>query len=267
MARRKPVFTPFSLFSFQDIITATTGILILLALILALSVVEQKTAPTAVPAAADDVSDLIALHDAVVQEIEKIKASQTTNEISNRVAPQYSADELANKLATAKAASQISQANQAAMAAKKQAMEEEFNESNVTDVIDNLEKKLSKTSAEIIETQKKIEAVQAGDRVVYNFHDTSSAPYIVQIDGKQLLTCKYGVSQAPRVDRTVETFINFAKSLPAQDRYFYLLAKPSGMDNFRKTKHHLDNMGAGVGVDLIGESATAIDPQTGASIR
>ena len=41
MSRRKLNSSPMSLFSFQDIITATTGILILLALVLALSVIIQ----------------------------------------------------------------------------------------------------------------------------------------------------------------------------------------------------------------------------------
>ncbi len=265
MRRKKQISSPFSLFSFQDIITATTGILILLALILALSVVVQKSAPA--PAAAEDISDLVALHDAVVKEVEQIKSAQTVAQDANQLAAQYSPEELKNKLATAQSANQIDMANQAAMAAQKQAMEKEFAESNISDVVDDLEKKLAATSAQITNTQKKMQELQAGNRVVYNFHDTASSPYVVQIDGTRTLTGKSDVSQAPRVDNTVRTFIDFAKSLPAQDRYFLLLVKPSGISRYNLMREYLDDMNADVGVELIGESTTAVDLQTGATLK
>ena len=70
MSRRKNNSAPMSLFSFQDIITATTGILILLALVLALSVIIQGAESEIESDFADD--SQIALRDNLIKEVARI---------------------------------------------------------------------------------------------------------------------------------------------------------------------------------------------------
>ena len=71
MGRRKHAAPPFSLFAFQDVITAVTGILILITIMMAISLVARKHPATQTAAPSEIASELQALK----QELERVQAS------------------------------------------------------------------------------------------------------------------------------------------------------------------------------------------------
>ncbi len=261
MTRRKPQSSPFSLFSFQDIITATTGILVLLALVLALSVVMQQS--TAAPAANDYVADLEKEIADLSAAIKQLEATATADNSRNKLLASLTPEELENKLKTLQASLDTTTSNNAVTKKTISMLEKKLKDENILETLDRLEKQKQAVDARTAETQTKLNELQSSSRVVYNFRATATSPYLVEIDGAELKTAKTGVKAPARIDTTVRGLVEFAESQPASQRYFLLLVKPSGIKKYSLLKPYLEKMNADIGVELIGEDLKVVDPKTG----
>ena len=265
MRRKKQSANPFSLFSFQDIITATTGILILLALVLALSVVMQKTAGP--PAAAEFIGDLEQEIEMLSAEVEKLKARAVANNQLSLLMATMSPEELENKSRTLKASIASIQAGVETNRESISRLEQEMKDKNVLEILAQLKQQKESVDAEVVEANKKIAELESSSRVVYNFRTTTSPPHLVEINGVNLKTAQTGQTAAAKIYPTVREFVEFAEGQPSGQRYFLLLVKPSGIKKYELLRPYLEKMNAEIGVELIGEDLVVVDPTTGGAFQ
>ncbi len=264
MSRRRPTSSPFSLFSFQDIITATTGILILLALILALSVVVQGNQSVEPKQELVDTTEL-------EQEIEQLE-----NEISllvvaaDKVSKQAAAvsnltpDELKNKFEALKASIAVLQSNIDVKEALDKSNDSRLAELRGDSQYQQEAKKLAQLKQNVSLTKQKIEKLKKDNRVVYNFRQSSAPPWLVEISGAEIKAAKAGVKQPARVFATAKELVEFSETLTGRP-YFVLLVKPSGVSKYALARPYLETGGAEIGVELLSEDENAIDIANGAA--
>jgi hypothetical protein len=261
MSRRRANASPMSLFSFQDIITATTGILILLALVLAISLITQG-APSVIetPAATDD---RLNYRLALIAEIESMRNQST--EIGDLAASLTSAtpDEIRRK--SAQAAESIKQLKLDVANARTTLTTLEDQKKELEQEADRsaLKAKLDKLNEEIEQTNLKLKEITAENRVVYNFRNTNRTPWLVEIKGASIQAAKAGVASTPNSFRSASEFNRFAMGLPDSERYFVLLIAPSGISKSEQIRDFLAEKNVDLGMDLIGENQQVLDPVKG----
>ena len=262
MARQKND-TPFSLFSFQDIITATTGILILLSLILAISVITQG----AESVVGEDIADesLIAEQQRMQNKVQHqglLLAELTRQGGQMSVAtPSSLKKEIAEKgklllhLETQVAESSSDLLQQQKTFAKLKSSKSYLDQ----------KASLEKTTKQIEAIKRQLAALNKTGRLKFNFRNTTRAPWLVEITGNQILAAKVNTIGKPRQFKTTRSFKAFADNVPKSQQYFVLLVKPSGVTNYEDIRVHLESEKADIGVDVIAEDQSAIDLEKGAS--
>lgn len=260
MARRKNDI-PFSLFSFQDIITATTGILILLSLVLALSVITQG---------AESVIDDNIADESLVVERERLQ---------NRVRLQKSLlDQLTQQNSQIASATPVSLSRE--IEELEELLEDLTEETNELAALLARQKKtlkdlttdksaeekqiqLAKRQKEIKDLNKQLEDLKKNDRLKFNFRDSTRSAWLVEISDKKILAARVNSNAKPKSFNSAFAFNDFADDVSDAEKYFVLVVKPSGVSNYDAIKVHLSDEGADIGVDVIGETQTAIDPIKG----
>ena len=264
--RHRSTAAPMSLFSFQDIITATTGILILLALVLALSVVVQRTSASgAVPI--EDTSDLekqlALLSDAVDQlRLETVGITQKS-EIAGTMTPM----ELKNKVNTLKIGVKFLQSTIRKQIADAEKVEKQIQESGYPSTIKDLKNRIKNTKNGAASAIKELNELKTANRVVYNFRKTTSPPFLVQIERDHFKVARANSKQPARVFGTAFAFIDFAKNVPPSNRYFVLLIKPAGIAKYMLARPYLEQMDAEIGIELLAEDENAVDEKLGSSFK
>jgi len=259
---RRQNSAPMSFFSFQDIITATTGILILLALVLALSVIIQgaESDVEVLPRATDK---QIAYRAGLISEVDSLK--KLANEVATETANLSSAtpSDLKDKIvATNLAIARLKRTvvdNQSELRSQEQLLEDLQNDSTAEET----KAKLEQIELSIKETNLKLNQLKTENRVVYNFRETARTPWLVQVADSEILAARVGSKGKPESFTSAVDFNQFANSLPNSQRYFVLIVKPNGIDNLDTIKAFLIRENADVGVELIGESTQAIDTEKG----
>jgi hypothetical protein len=258
---RRQNSAPMSFFSFQDIITATTGILILLALVLALSVIDQGAqSDVEIPNATNE---QVANRAGLISEVESLK--KLSEEIATETASLASAtpDELKGKLAeTNEAISRLKQTIKDAQSElySQQQQLEELQNSSTDKAMKTASEKLERS---IKETNLKLKDLKSDNRVVYNFRETTREPWVVQISDAKILAARVGRQEKPRSFNLAADFNQFATSVPDAQQYFVLVVRPDGIENLDSIKAFLFRKRFDVGVELIGESVTVVDPEKG----
>jgi len=259
---RRQNSAPMSFFSFQDIITATTGILILLALVLALSVIIQGAeSDVEVPPQATD--QQIAYRAGLIFEVDSLK--KQAEEVATETANLSSAtpSDLKDKIFAANLAIKRKKKtvvdNQSELRAQEQLLEDLQNDSTAEET----KAKLEQIERSIKETNLKLNQLKTDNRVVYNFRETARTPWLVQVEDSEILAARVGSKGKPESFTSALEFNQFAGSVPNSQRYFVLVVKPSGIENLNTIKAFLIRENLDVGVELIGELTEAIDSEKG----
>lgn len=263
MSRRRQKSSPVSLFAFQDIITATTGILILLALVLALSVITQGATAVVEVVVADDAE--MAFRDSLISEVESLQ--KMSAELATETASWSSATpaELKKKVEVTQQSVKRLQSDLTKKGETLSALEEELEDVQSTQTIAQTKSKLRKTQEQIAEASAAIQALKAGNRIVYNFRKTDRTPWLVQIAGNKILASKVDSNDVKQFT-SYQAFNRFAKGIPEAERYIVMLVKPSGVSNFNSIKSYLNDKDYDLGTELIGEDQTTIDPINGTKL-
>jgi hypothetical protein len=273
MARRRGGnSTPISLFSFQDIITSVTGIMILVTMMMTLELLQRKVSAPA-PQTAKIIDELRPAVDQGDQEIAKLQQQlardeQTLRELAgidqNQV--RRAMDDLERLTRQLQSDVQTLRGEEAHADSRVRRSEAEKTQ-RASDA-----KTLQELTERVRKTQRQFEELKSSNRVIYNVSSSASkSAWLVQIGDDQLLTAPVGkpaasvFSGSPEA-RTAE-FLRWAASRDPKSEYFMLLVKPGGVASFRTLLQGLTSKGFQVGFDLIGASQMAVDPKTGASPR
>jgi len=272
MTRRRRARAPFSLFSFQDIITCVTGIIILITLVLALELTQRKlSAPTVT-------TSLLA------SQIEKVieEAQAEVARLDSKVGQQTSEAETLAGLAAATVRRDLFDANEQIKSLTAELEELSRHESTAVRADEKIqaerfnrkpdEQHLADLEAETEELDAELQAVLKENRVYFNPRTADGKRvWLVQIADARILIAPAGVKSRPTVfaqmssRRRRSAFSEWLdKRSPASD-FVFVLVRSEGIEEFDELKKLITGQGFGIGFDLLGAEQSAVDPKTGAA--
>lgn len=258
MARRRSAGSPFSLFSFQDIITSVTAIIILVALMLMLELMTRrpKSAAGVSAAAGNDLRREVSAIQAEVQAIEeKLKLGQAqVNELVSVSAETLTRqqEELEAQL---KALRQKLERITKEKAAAQQALD--------ATVVEHLEKQQRQKGHldEIMKEAKRCEDQKEDlkkrkSRIFSQRDGSSKQSWLVEISASGIQVRSASAGATPESFASEDAWFAQWVSLrsPRAD-YFLLLLRPSGSHAFHSITERLDPKGFEYGYDILGEDA------------
>lgn len=125
-----------------------------------------------------------------------------------------------------------------------------------------------KKAADFAELSEKL---KSSNRVIYNpAQGTSKEAWLVEVAAQALQAAPMGRAARPvafsvtSAGQVPATFLQWLDGRDKNSEYLVLMVKASGVDIFDKLKEELTRRGFDLGYDVIDESATVLDPQTGA---
>jgi hypothetical protein len=257
MAARRRNENPVSLFAFQDIITAITGILILFSLILALSVIVQGAESSIEEIEthyADDKSlvereDLRTDVQKLQQELDCLKRQTKWR---NATPASLKKEKESTQRSTAQKQGKLkiltsTLKNKTAQLNKTQ----ELNNST------NLAKKITEAKLEIEKYRTEIDDLKKSNLLIYNFKEVNKKPWLVEVSGQRIIAAKVDSSMEPKIFTSASNFSRFASTVPGSEQYFVFLLKPTGVSNYETIKSSLLLEAMDIGVELVGERQSA----------
>jgi len=262
MSRRRRA-SPFSLFAFQDIITATTGIVILLTLLLTLELLMRgatsaqlvsaqlvRQAEEAVAALAEQAAELRQRVEAGHENVSELVAADA-QDIERKIR------DLQNQIALAQREVQsLSETAAERRKLEEDALAQKFDRQEDQQRATQLAEEIRRIEAEIAQMQR--------DNTLYFNPPPESGllAWLVEIAGSQVVAARAGQhSQAEhtfRGDDAAQQFIRFANTRSSTAEYFVLLVRPSGTAAFDIIREELDDESFRYGIDLIGEQQVVI---------
>ena len=270
MGRRTQTSNPFTLFAFQDIITSVTGILILITLILALTMVVQ-------PENFDASSG---------ESVETLRANlQQLEDTINAIETQSQVDQMILDLLVEFDADSMEQLDSLLTRSSKETKEKITrlkrqywdDKTKAQSTKKELEKKRQQLSEIENQNKKKSEALkklQQSERVEYGYDSTGGEePWLIYLSEKQWMCARVNQKQPPIIfsesdlSKRLSRFENWQHGITLQKSYFVLFVRPDGVPSYDLIRGSVRLSGVEFGVELLNEKVVIIDPQTGTVIQ
>jgi hypothetical protein len=272
MSRRKQGGSPFSLFSFQDIITCVSGIIILITLVLAIELSQRKKGSPAAQTAKLAADIRSAIEDTRV-EIKRLEAELARQSSAAQEAAGAHTELLQSDLMAANQQIKSLEAELAEIQRKEKLASAEHERVQAKQF--DQQKELQKTvevEQEVKNLEDKLEELIKQDRPIYNSRTADGKQvWLVQVDGVQSLVAPAGKAGKPVAlahgssllsDSEFERWLG-SKSSSAD--FVFFLVRPEGAKEFSTLKEEASSRGFSLGFDLLGETRVAIDPVSGAA--
>jgi Tfp pilus assembly protein PilN len=267
-----------SFFSFQDIIMSVTGILIVIALMLALQIDKLDGSPKtseisedAEPATAStgELNDL-------EHEISKLKTVLEDSRILNRKTE--SMTEIQEQIARLEeqiisiSGPQDTPANLLpnsvklddlkSQAAEIIRLKHEIEAANIK--LQSLGPAVQQSNRNAVELERKVKVAEASVaqirldskklKLIRELSDTTKEPVIVDVSDKQMRLMRFDKPETAVIE-SVEAFQRYLKSYRKEEQYFVLYFRPSGATRFELLRQAVKNAGFEVGYDAIEEDS------------
>lgn len=282
MGRRKPA-AAFSLFSFQDIITSVSAILILVMLLLTIELVTRRRHQAATDPAvsrrqiAVTAETLERLAGRLREDVAARKAQRPSRSLdmarAERDRAQKELEAVMNRLDETRRAREAARAR--AAATENEAAERVAD----TELLENLEQQIKENSRETEsldeanrrekDRQEKrqleiADAPRSGTELVFNAPaDSTRRAWLVELSRDGVAVVLLGGDRTERLGLDTGAASRFSKwlgELSADGDYCLLLVRPSATDDVeREVERRLTDAGIRLGIDLIGEDQTVRD--------
>jgi hypothetical protein len=247
--------SPITLFSFQDLITSLSGILILLVLLLAISISTGTRAESKPAAQAREVVDAERDHlrtqiQALQEEMAALRSNLATAAVQDRVAH-------ALGLASVDSENRALQQNHEMLASQVVAAEKRVHE--LRERSERLQRERSVLQAEIKALQANMDHESDNEPKVFVIPEAgiNKTPLIVECSAQQIRVGASGVNVAPLVltsqGDTAERFAALVYSLSPESDYIVFMVKPSGVDTWELLMRVALERGFDVGYDALAE--------------
>lgn len=270
MSRRKRNDSPFTLFAFQDIITSVTGILILITLILALSIVDKPLNESSENR--ENVQALKAQLASLQADVNSLEQQTTSDSELLDLMAQFGVEgieDLNQALSEAiKKTKQMLGAGAIANASNGRKAEQ------VRDQVSRKTADLEQIARKILEQRKLLEEIVASNRVAYRFQGSrGDEPWIIDVGSDKWLAAPANKNQKPVVfaqkglRQRLNSLENWYRSASSSQKYMVLLVRPDGVESYSAIRESKKLAGTSFGVDLIPSDITVIDSETGAVIQ
>lgn len=268
--RGREAAPPLSLFSFQDILTSVTGIITLLMLVLAVELITRRQ--TSIAEQADqtftEVQESLsqarsalqqfreALNPAAVQHLAAVSPAAALRQLhDDRLVLQQWQDELAR------------------VQARRKQLELLKNEQAQLIAAAGLQTELTSVNAQIDAEQDRLGKLRRSKRLIYNpARGERLRPWLLQAAASHALLAEGGTRGPPlRFEGTSPTawlpaFRRWLAAHRSQDAYVVLLLRPSAVASYEDIEQAIQRAGLPMGLELIAEDQTVIDPETGAGL-
>jgi hypothetical protein len=287
MSRRRSRQPAISLFSFQDIVTSVTAILILVVLILTLELISQKyrEAATDGEATAAGVADAVAEMESLAERLEARKVDHPTRSVAplspeaarreerilgaqvERVTAQLDGlrrvhEEADRQAKTAEDALRRQQAQADAVGEQErdaERLDEERRELNASNAAERERLALLERTLE--------GRPPPGAELVFNRpRDGDRQSWLLEVSDRGFSSLRLGTGRAEPLGIAVgegSRFDAWVGRLTPRGDYVLILARPSGLDSARAPAEALEERGIPHGLDFIGEGQTVHDGSEG----
>lgn len=267
MGRRRGGAPPISLFSFQDIITSVTGIMILVTLMMAveLAMRPQKT-KAVVPMSTAHVEVLRTTMAEAAKEVEQLRARHERGTQALKEVAAISASELQAEARELERILERLQREANELEQKKQDVQNRKEAADKNKVDREADRRKTDELVEKIkEMEEQLAKLKQQNRVVYNpAPGSSKSAWLVEIAGNRVLAAELEKPEKPQVfdqPTRLADFLAWARGRDRRREYFVLLVKPSGIEAFTQIHVQLKQAGFDLGFDLLSAEQSAIDPQ------
>lgn len=267
MARRNNAIPRFSLFSFQDIITCTTSIFILITLLLALDLAERSEAspqsqtPKVVNQLAVEQTQL----DAQLAELESEVESQTEMlnsgaliDVASMQSHMESSKDRAQQLNRER--QRLSVLETRAIQQQQELEERQQQRAPEKDEIRQLQERLD-------DAQQQMAEMKSSNRVFYNATVGSGrTPWLVEMGHRKIIVAPATTTAGttPQTFTSPTAFLAWSAQQSSSTMHLIILLKPDAVEEYDKTIEGLRAKGFSVGLDVLKSDQQAIDPQRGA---
>lgn len=262
MARRRRKSSPFSLFAFQDIITAVTGVMILVTMLLTLELLQRKEQSPAAKTAQtiEQVVAVTAQLEAEIAEIERAMAAQSDLIKYDQAALRRRIAELAQQRAVLERDVDRLRVEQEDARQRQASIQLAAEQQEATPEL------LAALQNEITSVREHLERLRRSNRMIFNpVACDQKQPWLVELETGTIQVAKVGEIGPPRSFQSVDAFLKWSAGRNAHREYFVLLVKPDTIGQFDLARETLSEKGFDVGFDVLAADQTAIDPQTGAA--
>ena len=259
-----------SFFAFQDIITAVTGIMVLIALLMALQITSgQPSEPQIDPELVATLAQLSQRRDELVAKVEAIRATakpaapgseDATAQAENIEEMIRALNRESAKLVQDSETARASNPSPVDLDGVRRANEE------AKDLIAQAQEQNKKLAAEIAEVEQKVEKAQtasleaaSNDTDIWltpDRSDTSKEPVIVSVMPDAMTAQRLDAGQESEVSRTSDTEKNLAELLKGTkptDQFLVFYFKPSTLTSFDDVIEAAKSLGYEVGYDIVEE--------------
>lgn len=255
-----------SLFAFQDIVTSITGIILLIAMAMAIQVA-QAPAREKAGMDAEEYGTLTERLASLRQQIEakqaEVSANNAVMEQTATIGPSGSETDL-EKL---RAESDRLDAQVAAQ--REQLALDQSRESKARAELDSIKTAMGSDEMDrkVAETKSQIAQLRQSNRILFNRPPASRGRLMIaELFRDRILIATAGVSERP----TVHTGPSYAaKAIKQVDRSprgtaWMLFAHPGSTEALKEIRAKLSSVGQSTGFDLLPDGVSVLDPETGA---
>jgi hypothetical protein len=276
MSRRGRGGNPISLFSFQDIITSVTGIMILVTLFLGLEVVRRRQGSpdhmeeeliVEISEASAQTTQVSAALVATRQEIERLRLALQSSDDALLKDVQYDPQMLERQLRDLDSLNRLIAQELDKSSQRRQSAAESLAELQKQDSERSADRKtLEELRTQTVEKLEELRRLKTANRVLFSAAQRSSkTPWLVELSQKGIFAAEVGKRGPAQSFADLPALLAWTKGRSPSTEYFVLLIKPATIEQFYSAEANLERQGFEIGFDLLKDDQTAIDPQTGAA--
>jgi len=271
MSARRTRNQAFSLFAFQDIITAVTGVIILVMLLLTLELIQIDRLSTTLNPAANPEPLLKAIQE-IDQEIESLNQFLQSGNTELKELASLPDDEAQRQKSVL-----IREIDHLADEIKRgsQRHQESLLQNDVLqealEASSDKKTELKSLQQQIATLQEQLEALQKKNRIIFNPNAKSNKrAWLIDISVNSFLVAELGRTVPPVLfdqesqQRRVKTLLAWANTRNSRSEYFILLLRPETIEIYKEVRKELEGLSFDLGFDVLGNDVTVIDPIAGA---
>ncbi|WP_437206324.1 hypothetical protein [Planctomicrobium sp. SH664] len=273
--RRRKTGAAITLFSFQDIIMSTSGIVIMIALLLSLELIQRRgaAADAVIPDSSSRLRQDIAQ---AQQEIAAIEERLKASDELVRGASGFSRVELQSQVQNRKDENAaLKQQLDAAHSELRRWAQAEPELARLRQEFIEVEQSLQQARSEGAAVQRELDEVIQNDRPVFSMpRGSRQAGWLVDISETRIQVAPLERAAVPLVferkgkfllgqEGADEQFLQWA-GREAAGSYFFLMVRPQGLAHFRKIAKQFDQNQTGYGFDLLDSEQILLHPERGA---
>ena len=260
----------FSLFSFQDIITSVTGVVVLVMLLLAVELLQRNI-----------------ITDTPVRQSSPDDSAERVRQLDTQIAQLRQALEAGQAFAAEIAALPATElaAKESQLQQRVQALTEELHELRASVSRSQSEhavlsganggsmaERLATVQKNVERLREQLESLKDSNRIVYNPNpNAQKAGWLVDLSPGTIRVAEPAAKALPHEfpvgpgNAGIAQFLAWCKSRDKDSEYFVLLIRPQSVPLYWRVREELEKLGFGLGYDLLGREAVVFEPT--ASIR